>query len=112
MAGCKYDLQLSDLIFLNNNFKNIFLDFEVHGSFNDIHILVYRLPALRCGLLGLLTLVERKLVLKQGSKAASIIEKKKKGDEAKTVDSWQKVFAFPVDNFKQIYIMELASALL
>lgn len=43
-------------------------------------------------MLGLLTLVERKLVLKQGSKSSSVIEKKKNGEEVKAVDSWQKVF--------------------
>lgn len=43
-------------------------------------------------MLGLLTLVERKLVLKQGSKSSSVIEKKKNGEDVKAVDSWQKVF--------------------
>lgn len=45
-------------------------------------------------MLGLLTLVERKLVLKQGSKSSLVIEKKKNGEEVKAVDSWQKVFFF------------------
>lgn len=41
--------------------------------------------------LGLLSLVERKLVLKQGSKSSSMIEKKKNGEEVKAIDSWRKV---------------------
>jgi len=41
--------------------------------------------------LGLLSLVERKLVLKQGSKSSSMIEKKKSGEEVKAIDSWRKV---------------------
>lgn len=39
---------------------------------------------------GLLSLVERKLVLKQGSKSSSMIEKKKSGEEVKAIDSWRK----------------------
>lgn len=39
---------------------------------------------------GLLSLVERRLVLKQGSKASSMIEKKKKGEEVKSYESWLK----------------------